>query len=83
LFIGKKSPAALFSDIGFVAGGKRRGFFRLDIRVATPGRAFSGSGVAFELQRCWARFFGQVIGGLRFVDSSHGRRYSTGGFFRL
>jgi hypothetical protein len=25
----KKSPAALFSDISFVAGGKKRGFCRL------------------------------------------------------
>jgi hypothetical protein len=25
-FIGKKSPAALFSDISFVSGGKKRGF---------------------------------------------------------
>jgi hypothetical protein len=24
--IGKKSPAALFSDISFVSGGKKRGF---------------------------------------------------------
>jgi hypothetical protein len=28
-FIGEKSPAALFSDIGFVAGGKKRGFCHL------------------------------------------------------
>jgi hypothetical protein len=27
--IGKKSPAALFAEIGFVASGKKRGFFRL------------------------------------------------------
>jgi hypothetical protein len=27
--IGKKSPAALFSDVSFVAGGKKRGFCRL------------------------------------------------------
>jgi hypothetical protein len=38
-FIGKKSPAALFSDISFVAGGKKRGFCRLPRRVATPGPA--------------------------------------------
>ena len=37
-FIGKKSPAALFSDIGFVSGGKKRGFCRLAWRVATPVR---------------------------------------------
>jgi hypothetical protein len=34
----KKAPAALFSDISFVAGGKKRGFCRLRGRVATPGR---------------------------------------------
>jgi hypothetical protein len=28
MFIGKKSPAALFSDISFGAGGKKRGFCR-------------------------------------------------------
>ncbi|MEP7242639.1 MAG: beta-propeller fold lactonase family protein [Gammaproteobacteria bacterium] len=37
--IGKKSPAALFSDISFVSGGKKRGFCRLPLRVATPGPA--------------------------------------------
>ncbi len=37
-FIGKKSPAALFSDIGFGSGGKKRGFCRLARRVATPWR---------------------------------------------
>jgi hypothetical protein len=37
--MGKKSPAALFSDISFVAGGKKRGFCRLPFRVATPGPA--------------------------------------------
>jgi hypothetical protein len=42
LFIGKKSPAALFSDIGFVAGGKKRGFCRLLLRVATPGPGIAG-----------------------------------------
>jgi hypothetical protein len=41
-FIGKKSPAALFSDISFVSGGKKRGFCRLLLRVATPGRRFFG-----------------------------------------
>jgi hypothetical protein len=35
--MGKKSPAALFSDIGVVSGGKKRGFCRLLLRVATPG----------------------------------------------
>jgi hypothetical protein len=38
--IGEKSPAALFSDISFVYGGKKRGFCRLARRVATPGRRF-------------------------------------------
>jgi hypothetical protein len=28
-FIGKKSPAALFSDIGCVVGGKKRGLIYL------------------------------------------------------
>jgi hypothetical protein len=36
----KKSPAALFSDISFVTGGKKRGFCRLPRRVATPVPAF-------------------------------------------
>jgi hypothetical protein len=35
----KKSPAALFSDIDFVAGGEKRGFRRLAWHVATPGPA--------------------------------------------
>jgi hypothetical protein len=35
----KKSPAALFSDISFVSGGKKRGSCRLLQRVATPARA--------------------------------------------
>jgi hypothetical protein len=39
--MGKKSPAALFSDISFVSGGKKRGLVylrkgRLLPRVATP-----------------------------------------------
>jgi len=37
--MGKKSPAALFSDSGFVAGRKKRGFCGLPVRVATPERA--------------------------------------------
>jgi hypothetical protein len=39
--IGKKSPAALFSDSGFVAGRKRRGFCGLPSRVATPEQVAS------------------------------------------
>jgi hypothetical protein len=38
-FMRKKSAAPLFSDISFVSGGKKRGFFRLHARVATPVRA--------------------------------------------
>src|SRR5689334_24676216 len=38
LLIGKKRPAALFSDCAFVAGGKKRGFCRLRYPVTTPGR---------------------------------------------
>jgi hypothetical protein len=42
--IGEKSPAALFSDISCVFGGKKRGFSPgprrdLPIRVATPEQA--------------------------------------------
>ena len=36
-FIGEKSPAALFSDINFVAGGKKRGFCRLRVTSLRPG----------------------------------------------
>jgi hypothetical protein len=36
----KIAVLAIFSDISFVAGGKKRGFCRLLWRVATPERRF-------------------------------------------
>jgi hypothetical protein len=35
----EKVACGAFSDIGFGAGGKKRGFCRLTRRVATPGAA--------------------------------------------
>jgi hypothetical protein len=35
----KSRLAALFSDCGVVSGGKKRGFYRLRFRVATPERS--------------------------------------------
>jgi hypothetical protein len=40
----EKVACGAFSDGGFVAGRKKRGFCDLLIRVATPGRAFSDGG---------------------------------------
>jgi hypothetical protein len=64
--IGEKSPAALFSDISFVAGryarGKKRGFCRLPWRVATPGRS---------VPRAAAKIFAEVLERARDRERRH------------
>src|SRR5947207_2498330 len=44
-------PGGDFSDLGFDAGGKKRGFCRLGHRVATPGRIWTAASLPAAGQR--------------------------------